>query len=113
MRLLYGIFLLFETFYGSGAFITSIPIKSSRKMLPLSIMHAFPNKNISLNHNQNNTKKNNVFRMDFTEETEEEQLFKPRYRFGLSEFDMILLKIYVYMVVTIYCITMIYENMKK
>jgi hypothetical protein len=69
----------------------------------------FAHKNV----NQNKTNTSKILKLDFTDETEEEKLFAPRYSFGLSEFDMILLRIYVYMVVTIYCLTMIFENTKK
>jgi len=113
MKLLYSIFLILHIFsYNSSAFIIpSIYSKNlqvyNRPRNSLTLHSAHKN----INHNKTNTSK--VFKMDFTEETEEEQLFKPRYSFGLSEFDMILLRIYVYMVVTIYCVTIIFENMKK
>jgi hypothetical protein len=56
------------------------------------------------NDNKNKTKSSKVFKLDFSEDMEEpeEKLFKPRYAFGLSEFDMILLRIYVNIVVMIY-----------
>ena len=46
--------------------------------------------------NRTITNHSNIYKMDFTEETEEEWLFKPRYAFGLSEFQMTFLRIYVY-----------------
>lgn len=63
----------------------------------------------------NMTKTNNtkIMKLDFTEETEEEQLFRPRYAFGLSEYDMILLRIYTYMVITIHFVLTYLENVKK
>ena len=59
------------------------------------------------NDNKNTTKPSKIFKMDFSEEDEIEELFKPRYAFGINEYQMILIKIYVYMVITIYCLTQI------
>ena len=65
-------------------------------------------------HNQSYpVNKSKVFKMDFQEETEEEMWFKPRYTFGLSEYDMTLIRIYVYMTITIYCVIMYAEQIKK
>jgi len=49
-----------------------------------------------LSQNRTDTNHSNVYKMDFTEETEEEWLFKPRYAFGLNEFQITMLRIYVY-----------------
>jgi len=114
MKLIYSIFLILHLLsFNSSAFI--IPSVNNK----LLQVHNIPRHNIltlhsahkNINHNKTNASK--VFKMDFSEESEEEQLFKPKYNFGLSEFDMILLRIYIYMVITIYCITIIFENMKK
>jgi hypothetical protein len=109
MKLLYYPLLLWHILNftdGSGAFImpkfNNNNIYKPRQLLSMQLSQ----KNIY----QNKTNSSKVFKIDFTEE---ERFFTPRYRFGLSEFDIILLRIYVYMVVTIYCTTIIFENIKK
>ena len=72
-------------------------------------LHAIaPKSSISIKMtSQNRTKTNhsNVFKMDFSEETEEEWLFKPRYAFGLSEFQLIFIRIYIYTYILVSIIT--------
>jgi len=59
--------------------------------------------------NKKNSSK--IYKLDFSEDMEEieDKLHKPRYAFGFSEFQMIFLRIYVYMVITIYCLRQIIE----
>jgi hypothetical protein len=65
-----------------------------------------------MKHNNNDDKKHNIskiYRMDFSEEDhsvdEYQDFMKPRYAFGLSEYHMTLLRIYVYMVITLQILT--------
>ena len=53
-----------------------------------------------------------VYRLDFSEDMEEplHKLMKPKHIFGLSDLDMILLRIYVYMVITLHCITIYFQH---
>lgn len=111
MKILYCLFLILESLYGSNAFVRLLPIRSLGKKPHLVVLHA-SNKNISI-HNPHNNTMSRVYKMNFANDREEEQLFTPKYKFGLTEFDMILLRIYVYMVITIYCFTMIFDNIKK
>jgi hypothetical protein len=55
-------------------------------------------------NSNDDTNKSKIIKLDFSEDMEEpeEKLFKPRYAFELSEFDMILLRIYVNLVTMIY-----------
>ncbi len=61
---------------------------------------------LSMSMNKKNTTK--IYKLDFSDDTDD-LLHKPQYVFGLSEFQMILLRIYVYMVITIYCLRQIIE----
>ena len=54
-----------------------------------------------------------VFKMDYSEEDEYENLFKPRYMFGLSEYNMILIRLYVYMVIILHVITVYADKIKN
>jgi hypothetical protein len=59
-----------------------------------------------------NITKSKVFKMDYrsNEEKEYEEFFSPKYLFNLSEFHMTFIRIYIYMVITIYFITIYLEN---
>lgn len=54
-----------------------------------------------------------VFKMDYSEDDEYENLFKPRYMFGLSEYNMILIRLYVYMVIILHILTVYADKIKK
>lgn len=59
----------------------------------------------SMKHNiTDDNNRSKIIKLDFSEDMgePEEKLFKPRYAFGLSEFDMILLRVYVNLVTMIY-----------
>lgn len=59
------------------------------------------NKNSLPEHNDNKNK-SKVYKLDFSDDDKfnDDWLFEPRYAFGLSEFNMIFIRIYVYMVIT-------------
>jgi hypothetical protein len=71
------------------------------------------------NHDNKNmtypAKKSKIMKLDFSEDMEDpdEQFYKPRYVFGLSEFDMILVRMYLNLVTLMYIVMQITENMKK
>jgi hypothetical protein len=80
----------------SHAFIIHAPMHMHNKMcFPLRMKHS--------NNDSKNTSK--IYRMDFSEDDELENFLKPRYAFGLSEYHMTLMRIYVYMVITLQIIT--------
>jgi hypothetical protein len=85
----------------SDAFVAPLRLRTyAPKHIQLCMKH---NK-----HNKHNTSK--IFRMDFSEDQEEDELQKfmePRYALGLSEYHMTLLRIYVYMVITMHVITQV------
>ena len=64
------------------------------------------------NKNDNNYNKNNskIFKMDFSDDNPDDWIYKPKYAFGLSEYDFTLLKIYVYMVITLHFIGIIIQG---
>jgi len=54
-----------------------------------------------------------IMKMDFSEHNDYDELFEPRYIFGLSDYNLILLRIYIYMVITLHCLTMYADKLKK
>lgn len=71
----------------------------------MHIMHMKNNDN-----NDKNTSK--IYKIVFSndEEDELEQLYKPKYMFGLSEFNLIFIRIIVYYIITIYFIVLIIQK---
>jgi hypothetical protein len=85
-----------EGFLGQVASIKKINIKSSRY-----------NANLIMQMNkQNDDKKNEtkIYKMMYSNEDNDDWLFEPKYAFGLTEYQMIILRIYVNICVTIYFI---------
>jgi len=60
------------------------------------------------NDNDKNTSK--IYKIVFSNEDELEQLYKPKYMFGLSEFNLIFIRIFVYYIITIYFIALIIQK---
>ena len=62
------------------------------------------------NDNDKNTSK--IYKIVFSNEDEDEleQLYKPKYMFGLSEFNLIFIRIIVYYIITIYFIALIIQK---
>lgn len=103
MTVILHIFLLFISIVDSTiAFRRHIPSYHLSKFRKYSHYKSHPV--LSMSMNKKNSSK--IYKLDFSEDMEEieDKLHKPRYVFGLSEFQMILLRIYVYMVITIYCL---------
>jgi hypothetical protein len=73
----------------------------------MHIMHIMHMKN---NDNEKNTSK--IYKIVFSNEDEDEleQLYKPKYMFGLSEFNLIFIRIFVYYIITIYFIALIIQK---
>ena len=69
----------------------------------MHIMHMKNNDN-----NDKNTSK--IYKIVFSNEDELEQLYKPKYMFGLSEFNLIFIRIIVYYIITIYFIALIIQK---
>ena len=77
------------------------------------IMH-----NMHMKNNDNNDKINTskIYKIVFSNEDEDEyeyeleQLYKPKYMFGLSEFNLIFIRIFVYYIITIYFIALIIQK---
>lgn len=70
----------------------------------------FLNKN-NKGNDKNNTSK--VFKMDYSEDDDYNWIYKPKYAFGMTEYHFTLLKIYVYMVTTIYFIGLMLDSYVK
>ena len=70
--------------------------------------------NMHMKNNDNNDKKNTskIYKIVFSNEDEDEleQLYKPKYMFGLSEFNLIFIRIIVYYIITIYFIALIIQK---
>jgi hypothetical protein len=112
--LYFGLLLLQAQPSENITFITYFPMKtdflSKRNMTPCPFDSI---KNIT-----EPPKRSKIMKLDFSEDMEEpdEKLFKPRYNVGpfrLSEFDMILVRIYVNLVIFIYLLMQIAGNIKK
>lgn len=73
------------------------------------IMHNMHMKNNDNNDNKNTSK---IYKIVFSNEDEDEleQLYKPKYMFGLSEFNLIFIRIIVYYIITIYFIALIIQK---
>lgn len=65
------------------------------------------------NNTLNNIPKNTSIVYKISYQNPEEEMHEPRYMFGLSEYQMILLRIYVNIVVTIYFVMLYFENLSK
>jgi hypothetical protein len=98
MTVIPHIFLLFLSIVDSTiAFRRHIPSYHLSKFRKYSRYKLHPV--LSMSMNKKNSSK--IYKLDFSEEIDD-KLHKPLYAFGLSEFQMILLRIYVYMVIIIY-----------
>lgn len=60
----------------------------------------------------NNKNKTTIYRMNYSNEDENDWLFEPRYAFGLSEYNMIFIRMYVYMATTLHFIGIIINSHK-
>jgi len=101
-------------FIDSDSFIHQPYLKLSSKQFPLRMSKTPNNSNIMLKNNTNTTFNGNrthVYKMSY--KNEEEEMFEPRYMFGLSEYDMIILRIYVNIIVTIYFVGLYIIGLKK
>jgi hypothetical protein len=94
--------LLFNICY-SDAFISSIYIQKAYDHKMTTVLRAHQNSTGNFN-----ISKSKVYKMDFRsdEEKELEEFYKPRYLFNLSEFHMTFVRIYIYMVIILNCITL-------
>lgn len=81
-----------------SSFVATPALRPTQVAIPKYVLKM---KNSNDDHNHNKSK---IIKLDFSEDMEEpeDKLFKPRYKFGLSEFDMILLRVYVNLVIMIY-----------
>jgi hypothetical protein len=109
LRFVKNILLLSCFLHASDAFIHHSYIKNIK---PLLFRQNTCNTNnivlyVGKNDDNNNKNVSKVFKMDFSEDNDEDWIHKPRYAFGLSEYQFILLKIYVYNVITLYLIGII------
>jgi hypothetical protein len=102
-----GIFLFIQSVSGFvfGSNLLAYKKHHSPVVLQMSIKN-----NTLLPKNFNESK---VFKMDFSEENDYENLFKPKYMFGLSEYNMILIRLYVYIVITLHMMTLYADKIKK
>lgn len=82
--------------YNSSAFI----------MTPMLSYQPLKQNNLSLLQMSKNASK--IYKLDFSEDMEAPE-DKPIYAFGLSEFQMILIRIYVNMVIIIYILRLVFE----
>lgn len=99
-------------FIDGDSFIHQPYLKYSPKYLPLKMSKTPNNSNNLLKNNTNTTlNRTNVYKISY--KNEEEEMFEPRYIFGLSEYDMIILRIYVNIIVTIYFIGLYIMGLKK
>lgn len=106
-KLLYYIFLYLNFYFSDGFIITPnckiIQYKSNK------ILANAQNYNKTLN--TNTTTK--IYKLDFDNEDNEIDLFfKPKYLFGLSEYHMTFVRIYVYIATTIHFIILYAEKIK-
>lgn len=78
--------------------------------------HLIKNKQISLHMNAKNSSvalsnyknESKVYKINFPNIYDDnDDLFEPRYSFGLSEYDIIILRIYVNVIVTIYTLILV------
>lgn len=84
--------------------------------LALNRPQLIKNKQISLHMNEKNSSlalsnyknESKVYKINFPNIYEDDDgLFEPRYSFGLSEYDIIILRIYVNIIVTIYTLILV------
>jgi len=63
-------------------------------------------------HNNDNKNTSKIYKIVFSndEEDELEQLYKPKYMFGLNELNLIFIRIIVYYIITIYLIVLIIQK---
>ena len=56
--------------------------------------------------NITNTHKNisNIYKINFNNDEDNDWFNKPKYAFNMTEYDFTILKIYIYTIITIYCI---------
>jgi hypothetical protein len=87
----------------------SIVCKTPQINNNMLIMHNMHMKNNDNNDNKNTSK---IYKIVFSNEDELEQLYKPKYMFGLSEFNLIFIRIIVYYIITIYFIVLIIQKNK-
>ena len=85
------------------------------RLKQITTQHYHARMQMSLQNNTIFPKKNTskVFKMDYSEEDEYENLFTPKYMFGLSEYNMILIRIYVYMVIILHILSVYADKIKK
>ena len=70
------------------------------------------NNNMLMKNNDNDKNTSKIYKIVFSNEDEDEleQLYKPKYIFGLSEFNLIFIRIIVYYIITIYFIALIIQK---
>ena len=116
-----SVLLLLNMIPESSTFLKIVPISKPSSIpqlyqsLPASIRyrnhHILCAHNSSLKSNMIKTNiTNKVYKMNYENEDPYEELFKPRYAFGLNEYNMILIRIYVYIFLTIYFIALYLEK---
>jgi hypothetical protein len=88
----------------------SIVCKTPQINNNMLIMHNMHMKNNDNDNDKKNTSK--IYKIVFSNEDELEQLYKPKYMFGLSEFNLIFIRIIVYYIITIYFIVLIIQKNK-
>ena len=107
----YILSILFITHYGHGFVLNNKHV--------ITLLRPFTNSQLSLHMNKQNAtitrNTSKIYKIDFSEENKNDydELFEPRYIFGLSDYNLILLRIYIYMVITLHCLTMYADKLKK
>lgn len=105
--------LLFNMIPESSTFLQIAPVyseHSKHSILPINKM-SHRNHHILCAHNTSNmikTNRSKVYKMNY--KSEEEELFEPKYAFGLNEYTMIMIRIFVYTYITAYIIMLYLEK---
>ena len=58
-----------------------------------------------------NKNKSKVYKMEYSNDENTDWLFEPRYAFGLSEFNMIFIRLYIYLVTILNAMTIIISRL--
>ena len=67
---------------------------------------------MQMSKDTDNDKKNvsKIYKLDFSENNELEEYFKPRYAFGISEYDMQIIRISIYATINVYFFIQIFTK---
>lgn len=90
----------------SNAFV---PLSYYCKPRKLIQYHTSMNMVKNMSDSKNTSK---IYKLDFTGYNDDD-MYEPKYAFGLSDIDMIFIRLYMYMVITIYNFIHIIQQIKK